>query len=126
MSKSELQFLVDEHGKYDGCVPVTLGNLNGTMRMFAPPWDIGQYCYPDIITDCVRTQAGSLPGVRIDDQGNYYLHERGGNHVGKLKTIQTWARPVPTIITDLNTGGYQIPDNYWLQHRSEIKDTVNF
>ncbi len=79
----ELQYLVDAHHRYDGCVPIELGDGAGRVTMFAPPWETAQFNPDEVVDEIVRFQMQPFTGARVDADGNFYQFGTESRGTGK-------------------------------------------
>lgn len=116
----ELEYLLNEHTKYEGCQPI---RLDGQL-FFLPPSETGQTFVDDLVTECIRFLLTRYPGARIDDAGEFYtlvnLGRRGTSQKRQLNHIGS----VPELLESMRSAGYSLPEDYWYKRRNELKRLV--
>lgn len=108
----DLQYLLNEHQQYDGCVSIELYGTRKQITFFLPPPDIGNFSVNEIIDECVRFQLTTCIGSRIDDAGVFYYMNSKGLRTPKKVPLSD-PKTVPAIVDQLRRNDYNIPQGYW-------------
>ncbi|HLC72986.1 MAG TPA: hypothetical protein VJH37_05385 [Candidatus Nanoarchaeia archaeon] len=119
-----LQYLLNEHTKYDGCIPLRFGDKRAIF--FLQPPEVVAPCLDEVIIECVLLELELSSGARIDQHGKFYMREREWRK-GSLKEGRTPLNilSLPNFLKHLKGLGYNIPMGYWNEKREALLHKIS-